>query len=91
MHSIQAMGQEVNFDIPTSRVELKVRSQIRFFQDDQSNISKLTGIRPCARDGHTANIFKDRLIIFGGDRHKMTFQDIYIYNLMTLLDDVSPI
>ncbi len=42
---------------------------------------KLIGQKPCARDGHSAFWFKNKMIVFGGDRHKMSFNDIYILNL----------
>jgi len=48
------------------------------------NSTKLTGRKPCARDGHSATIIDNRLIIFGGDRHKMCFNDLYALNLQHL-------
>jgi len=42
---------------------------------------KLPGHKPCARDGHSAAIIKNKMLIFGGDRHKMSFNDVYIFNL----------
>lgn len=47
---------------------------------------KVWGKRPSARDGHTAHVHKGMLVIFGGDRHKMTFNDIYIYHLDKALE-----
>lgn len=36
---------------------------------------------PEPRDGHTADFYKDNMmIIFGGDRNKFTFNDIFIFN-----------
>ena len=32
---------------------------------------------PTARDGHSAVIYEDRMIVFGGDRHHMPFNDMY--------------
>lgn len=37
--------------------------------------------RPTARDGHSCNVYKNRLYIFGGDRHHMPFNDIYSLEL----------
>ena len=40
------------------------------------------GKRPAARDGHTGVVFNDKfLIVFGGDRHHMPFNDTYVCNL----------
>jgi len=36
---------------------------------------------PAARDGHTASIYNDHLIIFGGDRHHVPFNDTYMFDL----------
>lgn len=39
--------------------------------------------RPTARDGHSLNIYKGRLYVFGGDRHHMPYNDtlsLYIGN-----------
>ena len=48
---------------------------------------KVAGHRPCARDGHSASIYKGRIVIFGGDRHKMSFNDIYLFNLDKAIRD----
>ena len=42
------------------------------------------GKRPCARDGHKSTIYKNHLIIFGGDRHKMSFNDIHALDLNSI-------
>ena len=37
--------------------------------------------KPAARDGHTGVVFDDNLIVFGGDRHHMPFNDSYMLEL----------
>lgn len=32
---------------------------------------------PAARDGHSAVMYGDHMIVFGGDRHRMPFADTY--------------
>lgn len=39
------------------------------------------GRMPAARDGHTAVVLGDQMIIFGGDRHRMPFADTYSLNI----------
>lgn len=34
-------------------------------------------IKPCARDGHSATLIEDQMVIFGGDRHLMSFNDLF--------------
>ena len=48
---------------------------------DQTRQNKVSGHKPCARDGHSATILGEKLIIFGGDRHKMCFNDLYSLDL----------
>ena len=54
--------------------------------DEKSPIDEIVDYykQPCPRDGHSIDIFNDRLILFGGDRHKMTFNDLFILELRNL-------
>jgi len=42
---------------------------------------KIAGKRPPARDGHCAIMWGDQMFVFGGDRHHMPFNDLYMLNL----------
>lgn len=42
---------------------------------------KIPHRRPAARDGHTGVIFEGNLVIFGGDRHHMPFNDIFMLDI----------
>lgn len=53
----------------------------KFLQPLQNNSNIVIGKKPCARDGHCSVMIGDELIIFGGDRHQMSFNDIYKLNL----------
>jgi hypothetical protein len=33
---------------------------------------------PAGRDGHSGIVVNDRFIVFGGDRHRMPFNDTFI-------------
>jgi hypothetical protein len=37
--------------------------------------------RPTARDGHSCNVYKDRLYVLGGDRHHMSYNDVFTLKL----------
>jgi len=39
------------------------------------------GVKPVGRDGHSAVVINDRMFIFAGDRHKMSFNDLFALNL----------
>jgi len=43
---------------------------------------RIRGKVPHARDGHTAVVNGDIMVIFGGDRHQMPFNDTYVYYLI---------
>ena len=43
--------------------------------------SLLIGKKPCARDGQAACIVNNKLLIFGGDRHLMSLNDLYFFDL----------
>jgi hypothetical protein len=45
------------------------------------SLTKLSGKRPPARDGHSAIIIGDCMYVFGGDRHCMPFNDFYMLDL----------
>ncbi len=46
-----------------------------------NNASIKVGVKPCARDGHSACVDGKQLYIFAGDRHKMSFNDLFVLNL----------
>lgn len=51
-------------------------------QQKDSNFGVVRGIKPAARDGHSTEISKDGyLFVFGGDRHLMPFNDLYLMKL----------
>lgn len=41
----------------------------------------IIGKKPCARDGQSVNIYNHKMYIFGGDRHLMAFNDLYLFDL----------
>lgn len=41
----------------------------------------IPGKKPCARDGHNAVLVDKSLVFFGGDRHHMSFNDMYLLHL----------
>lgn len=48
----------------------------------ESYFGIVPGIYPAARDGHTCEISDEGLMfVFGGDRHLMPFNDLYLMNL----------
>ena len=53
----------------------------KFLEPLQNNSNVVVGKKPCARDGHCSVILGGELVIFCGDRHQMSFNDIYKLNL----------
>lgn len=48
----------------------------------ESNFGVVHGVHPAARDGHTTEVNPEGLMfVFGGDRHHMPFNDLYLMTL----------
>jgi len=45
-------------------------------------VGKINGKAPHPRDGHSSVLFGDMMVVFGGDRHQMPFNDVYSYALI---------
>ena len=41
----------------------------------------MVGRRPCARDGHSSVLCENFCFIFGGDRHLMSYNDLFTVDL----------
>ena len=57
----------------------ETRSKFNLPLSNSSNTRE--GIKPCARDGHSAIAYEGIMIIFGGDRHNMSFNNLFLYDL----------
>ena len=44
---------------------------------------------PLPRDGHTAFMYQDRMFIFGGDRNKYPFNDLYFFDFVKEKNDLE--
>jgi hypothetical protein len=57
-------------------------------KDEDPQVTHVRGKRPAARDGHTGLVYGGKyLIVFGGDRHHMPFNDTYVCNLAAEIAD----
>lgn len=45
----------------------------------------MKGKMPAARDGHSAVLVGENMVVFGGDRHRMPFADLYALNVKNQL------
>lgn len=89
----EAMKNSIN----TIKIDLKVDFKLYnekfkntnnlLIEDKKANLIK--GKKPCARDGCSASIYNDKIIFFGGDRHQMTFHDMYFFNLKNISNEVQ--
>jgi hypothetical protein len=46
----------------------------------------IKGRMPAARDGHSAVLIKNLIVIFGGDRHRMPFSDTFLFNVQKVIE-----
>ena len=68
--------------VPDGRLtDFGKESHSKFLSPLSNNSNLIVGKKPCARDGHCAVILNNDLVIFGGDRHQMSFNDIYKLNM----------
>ena len=65
------------------------QSESKFLGPLCNNNNIIMGKKPCARDGHCAVVMGTELIICCGDRHQMSFNDIYKLNLSKAGKDVG--
>jgi hypothetical protein len=42
--------------------------------------------QPKPRDGHTCEVHGKQMIVFGGDRHHMSFNDVVLVNIEKVID-----
>ena len=49
--------------------------------DNTQQVTKTSGKRPAARDGHAIELVNDKLFVFGGDRHHMPFNDFHLLDI----------
>ena len=52
-------------------------------------MSRQSGRRPSARDGHSCVISNNYMLVFGGDRHQMPFNDLFLLDCETELAKLS--
>ena len=82
----EAMKQSLNivskkkfqFELADAKKNRKVTSEKSKLLDGNFGIS--LGKKPCARDGHSMTLWSDKILVFGGDRFRMCFNDLYSFN-----------
>lgn len=74
--SLKAMGAQHSRSISPEKRQLRIPA-IRY----DASRSFLLGKKPCARDGQTACVYRDYMVLFGGDRHMMSFNDIFLFRM----------
>ena len=63
-----------------------IKSGLSTLQEDEKanmnqNVSKIVGEVPEPRDGQSVCVYKGKLVIFGGDRFKFPFNDLFFYDV----------
>lgn len=61
----------------------------RFMEPLEITTHFIPGRKPCARDGHNAVLLNNQLVVFGGDRHHMSFNDMYILHMDSVIQEIS--
>ncbi len=97
-NSLIIKGSDVNFDhlykqMVKRKIALALSTSLQAKSGRLSGLSEATsprgkstyikGRRPHARDGHSAIVHEGNMIIFGGDRHHMPYNDLFVFDLQT--------
>jgi hypothetical protein len=62
--------------------ELKPLPHFHLYEGPPSPlVGRIIGRAPYPRDGHSAVVINDKMLVFGGDRYQMPFNDLYAYAL----------
>ena len=56
---------------------------------EETALCHVKGKRPPARDGHTGIVFDNFMIVFGGDRHQMPFNDTYVFDMRSEMQSMN--
>jgi hypothetical protein len=49
--------------------------------NEEQKVTKQSGKRPPARDGHSGVVINGQFFVFGGDRHHMPFNDFFMLDI----------
>lgn len=71
---------ENGYDVGSYTHKPKVTS-MKYNKTFPKTFGKIYGNRPCARDGHTSIIINNKMVVFGGNRHRISFNDVYELDL----------
>ncbi|EGR29299.1 kelch motif family protein, putative [Ichthyophthirius multifiliis] len=85
-NSIVSVGNPIGKNKNSLKIQDQSKTNIQQQFDFKQN--KVMGRRPCARDGHSAIICDNQCFIFGGDRHLMAYNDIYIVDLDKIINSL---
>jgi Kelch motif len=72
---------EAYYNAMKKRNKLLGHVEHHHFATGSNTIQRMRGRRPIARDGHTGLVVGDVFYVFGGDRHHMPFNDLYMLDL----------
>lgn len=68
------------YNCDTSDIK-EIKNQFPTYENDKEPFNFIKGAVPEPRDGHSANIYDgNKILIFGGDRNKFPFSDLFIFD-----------
>ena len=89
------MGDNKAKNIKNSLIFKIVSEDMKYINDLAENNKNLRferfkyGEVPVPRDGHTAFMFKGKMFVFGGDRNKFPFNDIFFFDFDKQKNDIE--
>jgi hypothetical protein len=76
---LHIMTSSLIYDMDTETTNWKKMMKMLTVKSNQNNFVSIMGNIPSPRDGHSCIIYKDYLVIFGGDRNKLPLNDLYTF------------
>ncbi|KAL4492534.1 hypothetical protein ABPG72_007647 [Tetrahymena utriculariae] len=87
-NSIQTVGNPLGKTKYSLRILDSSLTRTQLAGNSEQRQNKMIGRRPCARDGHSAVICDNFCFIFGGDRHMMSYNDLFCVDLDKLMESL---
>jgi hypothetical protein len=76
---LHIMTSSLIYEMDTETSNWKKMMNMLTAKSNQNNYVSIMGNIPSPRDGHSCIIYKDYLVIFGGDRNKLPLNDLYTF------------
>ena len=79
--TISLMKNSMIYNLDLDNINIKKAIASLTSKSNEMNYVSIIGRVPEPRDGHSVNVYRNFLVVFGGDRNKLPFNDLYTFIL----------